>query len=202
MALSEVSVCNQALIWLGGNVITALTDGSAEAIACNAVYDPLRDAVLEDREWTFAVARIQPAALVATPVFGFDKQFQIPSNVIRVLQVSDATAGVIGSSATMQGRYNKVEWLREGDTIVANNVDAIYARVLTRITDVTKFSPAFVQALAARIAMDLAIPITGSRGLQSDMAALYGEKLRMAASTDGLQGRSYITRSNEFTEVR
>ena len=207
MATSDVKICNQALIWLGANVITSLGDSSDEAVACNAVYEGLRDAVLEEREWTFAISRFEPVALGTDPLWGFDKAFQIPTNVLRVLQVSNAQGsdGTVLSGSrggTGQGRYNEIEWLREGDTIVANSVTRIYARAIIRITDPTKFSAAFVQALAARIAMDLAIPITNNRKLQSDMAALYGEKLRMAAATDGLQGRSYRTRANGLTQVR
>ena len=207
MASSEVQICNQALGWIGGTLITALTDDSAEAKLCNANYANLRDAVLEEREWTFAVERIEPALLVSEPKYGFNNEFQLPSSVLRVLQVSRAGTGagivVLGAekSATGLGTYDKLPWLREGSTIRCN-AEQIYARVIQRITDVTKFTPAFVQALAARIAMDLAIPLTNSRLLQREMAQLYGEKIRLAAATDGMQGRSYKTRSTSLIEVR
>ena len=209
MAASEVAICNQALIWVGGNLITSIdpVEDSDESKICAAIYAPLRDAVLEEREWTFAVDRIEPAALVALPKYGFDKKFQIPPNVIRVLQVSRADSNVIAGlpqsrSSTGMGRETAIEWLREGATIVANNATQIYARVLIRIEDTTKFSPAFDQALAARIAMDIAIPIASSAKLQKDMAAMYGEKIALAAASDGMQGRSYRTRSNSLTIVR
>lgn len=208
MAESVVQICNQAVSWLGGDVFTALTDDQKEAKLCNANYELLRDAVLEDREWTFAVARIEPAALVSTPKYGFAKEFQIPATVIRVLQVSragDGDTGIVGDTVrhgTGLGDYNEVEWLREGQTIRVNNAERIYARVIQQITDTTKFTPGFGQALAARIAMDIAIPLTGSRLLQQEMAVLYGEKLRSAAATDGLQGRSFRTRSNSLVNVR
>ncbi len=207
MSASEVAICNQALGWVGGNLIISLGDDSGEAKLCNANYASLRDAVLEEREWTFAVARIEPAPLATLPLYGFDKQFQIPPDVIRVLQVSRAdsdvvSGGAISRSGTGLGRETEIEWLREGSTIVANNATRIYARVITRITDTTKFSPAFDQALAARIAMDLAIPIASSAKLQKDMASMYGEKIALAAASDGLQGRSTRWRSNSLTVVR
>jgi len=96
MATSPVEICNLALSWLGGDLIISLTDDSTEAKLCNAVYAPLRDAVLEEREWTFATRRIQPPALVAGPLYGYDKAFQIPIEVIRVLQVSRAGEVVNG----------------------------------------------------------------------------------------------------------
>jgi hypothetical protein len=201
---SEVEICNIALGWLGGDLIISLDDPSVEAKLCKANYTPLRDAVQEEREWTFAVIRVEPIALVAAPVYGFDKAFQIPAATLRVLQVSRAGDGVGGTARgdTGLGREDAVDWIREGDRMMVNGADRIFARVLTRITDTTKFSPAFVQALAARIAMDLAIPLTNSEKVQQSMAALYGEKIALAASSDGLQGRSSRTRSNAFTVVR
>lgn len=194
--------------WLGGETIISLEDDLKEAKLCNANYELIRDAVLEEREWTFAVERIEPAALVTTPKYGFAKEFQLPATVLRVLQVSragDGDTGIAGSyteDPTMLGTYDKVEWLKEGRVIRANNASRIYCRVIQQITDVTKFSPGFTQALAARLAMDLAIPLTGSRLLQRDMAVLYGEKLASAAATDGMQGRSYRTRSSSLVNVR
>lgn len=215
MAESEVAICNQALGWLGGDLIISLNDDTKEAKLCKANYANLRDAVLTVREWTFAVDRIEPSALATDPRYGFDKRFQIPGNVLRVLQVSragdDVVESSVGSSSgnrssarngTGLGREARVEWLREGETIVVNNAERIYARVLIRIVDPTKFSAPFDQALAARLAMDLAIPLTNSRLLQRDMAALYGEKLADAASTDGMQGRSTNTRADSLTVVR
>lgn len=215
MATSEVAICNIALSWLGGDLIISLDDETVEAKLCKANYAPLRDAVLEEREWTFAVKRIELAALQAVPLYGFDKAFQIPPATIRVLQVSRAgedvttgnafsNTGVASSSrgGTGMGRETRIEWNREQDTVVANSADRIFARVITRITDTTKFSSAFDQALAARIAMDIAIPLTNSEKLQQSMAGMYGEKMRLAAGSDGMQGRSFNVRSDSLTIVR
>jgi hypothetical protein len=206
VATSEVAICNQALGWIGGSLIISLDDQSVEAKLCKANYAELRDTVLEEREWTFAIKRAEPAKLAMPPAYGFDAAFQLPSDCLRVLQVSRAGSDVLGGgtgrSSTMQGRAQEIEWLREGSAIVANHANQIYIRYISRIVDTTKFSPMFGQALAARIAMDLAIPIAQSAKLQMDMAQMYGEKMQLAASSDGMQGRSYRTRSDSLTVVR
>ena len=204
MAATPEAICNQALSWLGGSLITDITvsEDSNEWRLCSANYEPLRDAVLTEYEWTFAVTRITPAAATDPANGGFSKAFTIPATALRVLQVTSIVEENTASSATGLGRYSKVEWLREGDLIMVNGAESIYARVIQQVTDTTKFSPAFDQALAARIAMDIALPLTNSRLLQRDMASLYGEKLRVAASIDGLQGRSTRTRSDSLIRVR
>jgi len=213
MATSEVEICNIALGWLGGNLIISLNDTSVEAKLCKANYAPLRDAVIEEREWSFATQRLEPSALVNGPLYGFDRAFQIPPEVIRVLQVSSAGDVVNGAvvdgsfksatrGGTGVGRESRLEWLVEGDQIIVSRAERIYIRALIQVIDTTKFSPAFDQALAARLAMDLAIPITASRTLQKDMAGMYADKIALAASSDGMQGRSYNVRSDAFTVVR
>jgi len=213
MAISPVAICNLALGWLGGDLIISLNDPSVEAKLCKANFDLLRDAVIEEREWTFAVKRLEPAQLTDGPLYGWDKAFQIPVEVIRVLQVSRAGSVVDGAliegsflsatrGGTGTGRETRIEWNREEDKIMANNAERIFIRALIRIEDTTKFSPAFDQALAARLSMELAIPITNDRKLQQDMASLYSEKMRLAAATDGLQGRSQRVRADAFTVVR
>ena len=207
MATSVVTICNLALSWLGGDLIISLDDPTVEAKLCKANYEPLRDAVLEEREWTFAVKRTELAQLQGTPLYGFDRAFQIPPECIRILQVSrggdSVEAGASNSRYnTGQGREERIEWLREGQTVVANNAVRVFVRMIQRVEDTTKFSPAFDQALAARIAMDIALPLTNSDKMQASMAGMYGEKIRLAAGTDGMQGRSYKTRSDSLTVVR
>jgi len=203
MATSPVEICNQALGWLGGDLIISLDDDTVEAKLCKANYESLRDAVLEEREWTFAVSRIQLNKLTSEPIYGFSGEFQIPTNVIRILQVSKGAVGLsaVTRGGTGMGNESRTDWVREGQLVLSDEA-ALFARVLIKITDTTKFSPAFDQALAARVAMDLAIPLTNSARMQQDMARMYGEKIRIAASSDGMQGRSFNVRSDSLTVVR
>jgi hypothetical protein len=190
--MSEVAICNQALGWVGGNLITSLGDSSNEARLCNANYADLRDAVLEDAVWSFAIKRARITKLVAAPEYGFASQFTLPSDTIRVLNVQD------GGNDTDP---DIPEWQREGNTIVCDR-DVIYIKYIARITDTALFSSGFKQALAARIAADLSIPITQSRQVQSDMWSLYRAKLGDASTTDSLQGRSRRIRSRWVDQSR
>jgi len=213
MAATPVSICNQALSWLGGNLIISLDDNTDEAKICKANYEPLRDAVLEDREWTFAVKRASPSLLTEIPVYGFDNIFQIPVDVIRLLQVSAGTAELDASGASDSGinssrggvgigREVRLPWVKEGDRILVQNYNKINIRYISRIEDTTKFSSAFVQCLAARIASDICLGITNNLKMNEMMAALYNSKLQNAYSSDGMQGRSYNTRSDSLTIIR
>lgn len=216
---SQVSICNQALGWLGANLITSLNDDNREAQLCKTNYPDIRDAVLEEREWTFCVRRISLSPTVIEPVYGYTNQFLLPPQVIRILNLPDTRFGdtddnLIGTG--LGGRSEgpdqqpqlgtfRVESLEEPTAtgiVILANVDSIFLRVIWRVTNIGLYSPMFIQCLAQRIAADLAIPLTQNRNLQRDMWALYQEKLNKASAMDGIQGKMEIKRSNAIIRVR
>ena len=70
------------------------------------------------------------------------------------------------------------------------------------MTDVTRFSPLFIKALAAQLAADLAIPLTNSLKLAEAMMQRMSYFLEQAGGMDGVQGRSQKLRSTKLTGVR
>lgn len=210
MAVSTISICNQALGWLGADSITSLDDESKEAQLCKENFDGLRDAVLEEREWTFAVRRLILTPMVKKPVYGYENQFLLPPEVIRVLNVP-ATIGLFGGLPFLDGGQSadrdqglidwRVESVDEGNVILAN-IDRLRARVIWRVVNEKLWSDQFVQTLAARLAADLAMPLVNSAPLQKDMWNLYEIKLGKAATMDGMQGKHETKRSDQLINVR
>lgn len=210
MAVSTVSICNQALGWLGADTITSLTDPTREAQLCNDNFDELRDAVLLEREWTFAVRRLVLTPLVASPAYGYENQFLLPTDVLRALNIPTSLgtfgglpflAGGAGADADQGLEDWRVENTVDGNVIVAN-VERIRVRVIWRVVNEKLWSPMFTQALAARIAADLAMPLVNSRILQKDMWSLYEAKLTKAGTMDGMQGKTEVKRSDHLINVR
>jgi len=193
MAASEVTICNLALSWLAGNLIISLDDGSTEAILCKANYELSRDSVLETMAWTFATRRFRLTPEVNVPEWGYGKQFTLSPDIITVLEVS--------GSASKPNGTNDLDWRREENRIVCDK-DVIYLKTIVRIVDPSRFPPNFIQALAARIAMEIAIPLTESKELLAAMERKYLAYLYTASATDGLQGKSDIIDSQVLTGVR
>ena len=169
---SEVSICNQAISWLGATPIASLDDDTTEARLCKANYAQVRDAVLEEHDWTFAIGRFDLPKNAVGPTNGYGNGFQIPSSVLRVLDVNCGE-----------------DWRVEGQDIVTNEA-AVSIRAVVRVDDPNRFSSLFVQALAARLAADLAISITQSREMQKQHYQIYLDKLAAAVANDGMQGKS------------
>ncbi len=193
MAASEEEICNLALSWLASDPITSIDDEGVPAQLCKANYALVRDAVLEERAWTFATARRVLPAAVDTPDWGYGTKFLLPSDCIRTLLVSD--------SEVSANENQRLDHRREGNYILAD-ADTLYLKYIKRVTDVTEFSSTFVQALAQRLASDLAIPLVESRELQEQYFRLYQSKLAAAASLDGMQGGSDRIRTTRLLRAR
>lgn len=194
MASSEVEICNIALSLLAVEPITSLDDKTTEARLCKANYANVRDAVLEDADWTFAMVRGTPAKLSDPVPWGYTAAFQRPSGCLRVTVVKQSDSGD-------PDRSDRINWQLEKTHIVAN-ADKIYIKYVERVTDVTLFSPMFVQALAQRLAAELAIPLTESNALHTKYWELYVMKRDEAASVDGMQGVQPSAEANRLIRVR
>ena len=173
---TQLEICNLALSWIGAKKIYDLAEDSVEAQLCATNYPLSRDALLEARMWTFATKQIVPARPAGTPPAPWANQFAIPSDCLRVFRVVD-------------GDMNRVPWIRQGQLILCDST-AINMSYVARLTDTSVFSAAFVHAIAARMAADIAVTYTENRSLQADLWAAAEKKLKEAAATDGSQGRS------------
>lgn len=189
MAASEVEICNLAISWLAGNKITSLDDDSStEAKLCRANYNMSRRAVLEEREWTFAVKRVVLTPLALTPEFGYNFAFSVPSESLRILQVYSQRHTTLRNPPSL---HHVIE-----DNQIYADEETILCKFLADVKITTKFSSLFDQALAGHIAANIAVPLTESKEMQANMLILYEDKLLRATSSDSLQGsRELLERS-------
>ncbi len=191
--VSETSICNQALSWVGHGRITSLEDPSSTGEWCRDNYPFIRDSVLEERMWTFATERITKTSNDLDD-WGQMYKFAVPLDWLAVYRVY--------RDVSNNQRLLKSEgWVREGRYVLAND-STIYLWGIKRVTDTGQFSPLFTQALAARLAAEMAVPLAENRQLQADLWALYGDKLREAAVRDGQQGANEMVQSNSLVDAR
>jgi hypothetical protein len=166
-----------------------LDDPSNEASLCKVNYPIARDCVLEEGAWSFASQWAELPKLAEVPVFGPGSLFQLPADALRVFKVDDG-------SETF-----RAQWTLHGRKIQMN-ADRCLALIVYQVTDTSKFSPKFVEAVASRLAGNIAMPITISASVQSAMWELFAIKIRDALNSDNLQGRAQLIRSDTLVVVR
>ncbi len=166
--LSEVDICNLALARLGDAATVSSIkppEGSAQAEHCARFYPIARDTALEAHAWRFAVRRIALAPL-DVPTWGWRFAYGAPNNELVRLAVlspdalSDDNTQPYDSEVTASG----------AGVILTDQEDATL-RYVQRITDTSRFSPGFIEALSWLLASYLAGPLLkGDTGAQMAQA--------------------------------
>lgn len=144
---SETSVANAALVCLGEKRITSLDANTKTARVLKERFTEVRDEALRAHPWTFAKQRVSLAADSQAPAWGFARQFTLPSDCLRLLEV-DAD----------ESRY---PWRVEGRKIVTSIADPLEILYLRRITNPREMDSLFRQYWAVRLAFDVCEAITG-----------------------------------------
>jgi hypothetical protein len=196
----RVDIANMALSFLGEIPITSLDDDSSNAKQLTIQYIPARDATLEAHDWSFAIERFELPPLTEVPVYGASRMFAVPSNILRVIACDNPQINTSISNAPINSQ-EQIDWVLENGNIVCNE-SVVYARGVRRVEDEGSFSPLFVQAFAAKLAMLLSINLTASADIQERVSQYYAYAINEAKTRDGMQGRSRRLRSRTLLRVR
>lgn len=141
MSFSEVQICTLALMKFGNLSISSLDDATKEARSCKVFYPLLRDQLTYSFPWNFAMGRADISAqLAATPAFGYDYAYTLPSDCLRVWEF-------YGSDA---------EWSVESGQLLTDQEEEIYIRYIKRVTQTGYFNPAYCNILATILGAELA----------------------------------------------
>lgn len=187
MALSETDICNSALVKLGVDTISALSDNTKAAKLCNARYAYARDTVLASHPWNFAKKRISLALDATTPAYYYTYRFIVPTDAIKLLD---------------NDLDENSEWVLENGYILtfATTMNILY---VFKQTDTTKFEPLFTEALAWWLASDLAYALVQSTALMQNCATMFKNVMAEARSKNAQERGSLLAVvADNWTQAR
>lgn len=189
--VAEVDIFRLAMAHLDDRPIASPDDNTVQARLCKQHYPASRDAVLRAHPWNCALARVQLGPLVNRPAFGWTYRFQLPSDCLRLLPV------------TQDGAPDgpPIAYEVEGRTVVAD-VTPLKVRYVRRLTDPNAFDASLVHAIAAHLAMTVAGAVTGRRSVAVAAAELYRARLAEARRLDGLESPIAQPRADRWLEAR
>jgi hypothetical protein len=189
MASSVVEICNRALDAIGVPPITAFGEETKAGGLCRRYYPQVRDEIIRSHPWNCAMARASLPALLASPAWGFSFAYQLPADCLRVLAVNADDPFCH-------------PWKVEGRTVVTDREAPITILYLRRLDDSGFFDPMLVSVIAARLAMELARPLTSDSAIRKQMEDEFKERLRAARSADGQEGTPDRIYAEEFVQAR
>lgn len=187
MATSDVSVCNIALQKLGAQRIVALDQDTKNARSMAACFEAVRDALLRQYEWNFAITRTTLAPDGEAPEDDcYTYQFTLPQDCLRLLPP----------------RRTSLDWQIEGGKILTNDSDTLKVRYLRRVTNAPDFDALFVKMLACDLADQCCEEITQSNAKKESIKADRKEALLEAKRANAFEKSPKETPEDSWLAAR
>lgn len=184
MYASITEICNSALMALGQEAINDIADANDRARLCKQIWPMVLDDELSLHRWKCARKRASLAREAATPAFGWAYQYALPTDCLRVLSIQ-----------------NDVDFEIEGNLLLTDNTSANIIFLYRNVTT-GAYSPGLTSALVARMAAELAMPVTKKDSLVKASWAAYWSKIGQAIAADGQQGTPEVLEDRTLVDAR
>jgi hypothetical protein len=194
--VNMVSIINLALERIGIPPITSLEQTTSDvARRCNVVISIALPALLRMHDWNFARGTAV-LSLVDTVNANWAYVYALPTNCLRVLKVYAAG----GRDANIKLPYELI--VVNGTRCLATNIDCAIIDYTAMLDDATLYDPLFSDALAFRLAADLAPMLTGDRNLGPAMMQQYLFALGNACRVNSNEAEHAISDYSTFADAR
>jgi len=182
---SSVEICNLALYLVGSERISSLSENTKRAKICNDLYVIVRDSFLGSHPWNFAVRRVELAKTATTPEFGFEYEYQLPADILRVLTLE----------------HDDILYRIEGDKLLSNEA-TMKIEYVAKEEDTSKYPSYFIDAFSAKLAVRLSYPLVQSNELKTELRDHAKELFRDARLYDAQEGSPRDLMKTEWTDSR
>lgn len=150
---TKLSIYNRALQKIGQASLASLDANNKSIRELETAYNPTLKKILRRYPWNFAIRRVSLSASGDTPVYGFEHEYLLPIDCLRILEVDH------------KGYLWKVEQAVSGGNLKAVVTDLsspIKVRYIKFEENTALYDPLFAELLAHMIAIEICEPITQS----------------------------------------
>ena len=190
---SRTHICNLALIEIGEPPISDIDDVTTPAARCKLVFDDYVDEVCVSKYWSKIKTRIELALLPDPPLYGYNFQFQLPTDVLQVVSINDTPTGP---------PFTNIERYVIEDNKLLIDRTSVFITYTQKQSNPELWGQFLERAIVLRIAAGLAFIFTGSRTLAQDLHSLYTSYSRKSSGMDSNQGSRRVIRATNLTRVR
>lgn len=186
MATSKTSIGNRALSKLGQPRVSNVdTEDVKAARVIREMWDHVRDAMLQSYSWNFAVKRATLAPADGEPEWGWDYHYTLPVDCLAIIEIKDDP-----------------DYTVENGKILTDEGDALYIRYIYKVTDVTKFSPLFCEALATQLAYEACEELTQSNTKKNILFSELSIIIDRAFSADAIENPAQAIPESDWITAR
>ena len=92
--MNSLDIVNRALIEVGLDPISSLSQANKSARTANRFYDSNRRTLLRKHNWNFATRRVELTPSPRTPNYAFDYEFFLPNDYLKIVNVSSSAVNL------------------------------------------------------------------------------------------------------------
>lgn len=199
MATSQISVVNIALSRLRMATINAIDDPLEEARQSRLHWAVARDSVLREADWNFARRR-RALALYAEEPIGWAYAYAYPSDCVKARRLLDSDG-----NPDARGRPYPFEAGRTEDgshRSINSDMATAVLEYTARVDTASEFDPLFVDALAWRLAAEIAMALRGESAAWNSAMQAYAITLGRAMAADANEGFAPNENLGDFVNAR
>lgn len=185
-SLTEVNIMNRALTKLGERTIASRTENNERARVMNTIYEPVRDDLLRENPWNFAIVEDTLAADPVAPISTrFTARFAYPADMLYMISTE-----------------NRSPYRLIGNFIHSSADNSLIIRYIARITDASQFDTGFTEALALKLAHEAAPRLSENTSQQDLLFRDYNLALIKAKKFDGQEDDPRVQPEGSWVAAR
>lgn len=185
--MDKLSVINAALMKCGLPLAASLQDVDWGA---SVRFDDVTEQILRAHAWNFATAYATPAQ-AGQPAHGYRYAYPLPDDCVRVIDVRPAE-----DLRAPQARFSVM------GRQLFTNVSPCNLRYVRRLTDPAGWTTDFADAVATRLAAEIAPLAAQSFGLGASLLQMAQLALQQAQASDAGERRELLPMRSSYIEVR
>lgn len=162
---TKAEICKQAVMRLGTSDSLSQTGGQP-ALFAHSFYDHALEELLSELPWAFAKKQVSITANATAPSQGYARRYALPTDFIQLQRVNQ-----------IDTTENFGQWEIVGGFLHTDLGSPVIIDYTSLVTTVSEFPAPFVEALIARIAAKIALPLTGKADIATALAQVAAETL-------------------------
>jgi len=193
---SKLDIINRALVKVGQARISSIDENSKGATTIRTVYDQVRDTLMQSYVWNFTKTRVQLAADLTAPTFGFQYRYRLPANTLRVLGIADDTEPTRNYSSSRNA------FKHEGEFIYTDVGAPLNLFITQRMEETGTYPPDFANLLALDIALEIFYDVTKGTERYSAIRQDRAMAMRNAKLNHAIENSPEVMAASEWVDSR
>ncbi len=193
--MAKIEIVNRALLKLGEPPVSSLSD-TAFGRSYDIIYDDMKKILLSSYPWRFAVKKTD----IARDAEQYDKRYvyRLPPDFLLLLKVNRRQ---FESDVAVYNREID-DYEIAGQTILSSVSDGVSIEYVSLIDDKEIFPPLFREALAAKIAAELAMRLKQSVSLKQFFDTEFYNFIRQAELNNEIEKHVEILPDCSWVTIR